>query len=227
MSLPLNIQEMNNWDLYNLLHLVANKDVNSNWLTPEQFELELQAKNIRLMRNLLGLPERYQPGTMQAGASGSTTLEDDLMPFLVLKTENLVNQETNLTDWYYVNDFYTSLSVFPEIISQQELSGRIRSPIRVATEKYPWAIRTQKGLKVWPDTVTQITVSYYRKPATPTFNTTVDPGTGFLQYSASTELEWRDENKMDIVYMIMQDMGVNVEKQDLSQLAQKLVEGGK
>lgn len=210
-----------------MLHLVANKDVNSNWLTPEQFELELKKGNIRLMRDRLGLPERYQPGTMQAGASGSTTLEDDLMPFLVLKDEALTNQETNLTDWYYINDFYTALSVFPEIISQQELSGRIKSPIRVATEKYPFAIRTNKGLKVWPNTVAQITVSYYRKPANPTFNTTVDPLTGFLQYASSTELEWRDENKIDILYLIMQDMGVNIEKQDLAQLGTKLVEGGK
>lgn len=218
---------MTNWDLYELLHIVANKDVKSNWLTPEQFEAELKAKNIRLMRDRLGLPERYQPGTAQAGASGSTVLENDLMPFLKNSTVNLTNQETNLSDWYYINDFYTPLSVFTEIISQQELSGRIRNPIRVASEKYPFATRTTKGLKVWPSTITQITVSYYRKPVEPTFVTTVNPTTGFLEYSASVELEWRDENKIDILNLIMQDMGVNIEKQDLAQLAQKLVEGGK
>lgn len=218
---------MTNWDLYDLLHIVANKDVKSNWLTPEQFELELQAKNIRLMRDRLGLPERYQPGTMQAGASGSTVLENDLMPFLELKTVSVTNQETNITDWYFINDFYTALSVFPEIISQQELGTRINSPVRIATERYPWAIRTPKGLKIWPSTVTQATVSYYRRPKNPTFNTTVNVTTGFLEYVASTELEWKDENKLDILHLIMQDMGVNIEKQDLSALAQKLVEGGK
>lgn len=218
---------MTNWDLYELLHLVANKDVKSNWLTPEQFEAELKAKNIRLMRDRLGLPERYQPGTAQAGASGSTVLENDLMPFLKLVNATVTNQETNLTDWYYINDFHTTLSIFTEIISQQELSGRINSPIRVASERYPFAVRINKGLKIWPNTIAQVTVSYYRKPVEPTFNTTVNPTTGFLEYAASTELEWRDENKLDILYLIMQDMGVNIEKQDLSQLAQKLVEGGK
>lgn len=218
---------MNNWDLYNLLHIVANKDVVSNWLTPPQFELELQAKNIRLMRDRLGLPERYQPGTMQAGASGSAILENDLMPFLEMKDFTLTNQETNITDWYFINDFYTPNSVFPEIISQQELSTRIKSPVRVATERYPFAVRVAKGLKIWPDTVVEANVSYYRKPTTPTFNTTVNLTTGALEYATSVELEWRDENKLDILHLIMQDMGVNIEKQDLQQLAQKLVEGGK
>lgn len=218
---------MTNWDLYQLLNLVANKDVASNWLTPEQFELELQAKNLRLFRDRLGLPERYQPGTTQAGASGTTVIENDLMPFLIVKEVNVVNQETVVSDWYWINDFYTEQSLFPEIISQQELGTRVNSPIRIATEEYPWAIRVNAGLKIYPASITKATLSYYRQPATPTFNTTVNTVTGYLEYAPSTELEWRDENKLDILHLIMQDMGVNVEKQDLSQLAQKLVEGGK
>jgi hypothetical protein len=226
---------MNNWQLYNLLHLVANKDTYSNWLTPDQFELELISKNIRLMRNLLGLPERYQPGTMQAGASASRTIEIDLLPFLIGGDKPVAvpvaDQVTDLSNWYYINDWYTSNSKAADIISQQELGMRINHPIKKATEKYPFATVSKKGLTVWPNTVKSIFISYYRSPASPVFKTKVNTtdNAGELEYdeAGSTELEWADHNKIDILYMIMQDMGINIERPDLEQLANKLVEGGK
>ncbi len=220
---------MNNWDLYNLLHLVANKNVYSNWLTSSQFELELISKNIRLMRNLLGLPERYQPGTMQAGASASRTIEIDLLPFLRNRNVAVDDQEVTLVDWYYINDWYTDISLSPDMISQQELGLRINHPIKKATEKYPFAVITTSGLKIWPATVTRANVSYYRSPNAPVFVTQVNTTDGSLEYNSleSTELEWADHNKLDILYMIMQDMGINIERPDLEQLANKLVEGGK
>ena len=220
---------MNNWSLYNLLHLVANKDVYSNWLTPAHFELDLISKNIRLMRNLLGLPERYQPGTMQAGASASRTIEIDLLPFLRNRNVAVTNQEIQLSDWYYINDWYTDDSRSAEIISQQELGMRINHPIRKATTKYPFATIIENGLKIWPATVTRINISYYRPPNEPSFVTSVNTTDGSLEYDevTSTELEWADHNKLDILHMIMQDMGINIERPDLEQYAGKLVEGGK
>lgn len=219
---------MNNFDLYNIIHIAANKDVFSNWFSPESFELELIKGNLRQMRNRLGLPERYQPGTMQAGASASRIIEIDLLPFLVTKEESLTEQETNISGWYYINDFYTSTSLIAEIISQQEVGDRLRHPNLKPTVKYPVAMIIGKGLKVWPDTITGINISYYRLPATPSFNTQVNETTGELEYvSTSVELEWDDNNKLDILHMMMQDVGVNIEKQDLEQLAQKLVESGK
>jgi hypothetical protein len=219
---------MNNWDLYMLAHIPANKDVLSNWLTPEQFETELTAKNIMLIRDKIGLPQRYQPGTMRMGASASRTIETDLLPFLRVTEETLVSNETSLTDWYYINDFYTVDSISSEIISQQELGQRKNHPIRKATEKYPWAIITSNGLKIYPATVTACTVSYYRQPSKPYFATTVNED-GELVYDEanSNELEWSDQCKLEILNMILQDLGVNIEKQDLEQLAQKLVESGK
>ena len=210
-----------------LMHLIANKEVYSNWFSPEQFGLELKAKNIRLMRDRLGLPERYKPGTFQAGASASRVIESDLDPFLVIKETPLTAQVTNLNDLYFMNDFYTDESISPEIISQQELSGRIRHPIRIANAKYPYAINISKGLKVYPDTISKITVNYYRKPLTPTFLTTVDVNGDLVYNPSSVELEWKDENKLDILHLILEDVGVNIERQEVSALAQKLVEGGK
>ena len=180
------------------------------------------------MRDRLGLPERYQPGTFQAGADASRVIETDLLPFYVESSQTVTNQETNITDWYYIDTYYTANSIFPEIISKQEVPARIKHPTKTPTEEYPAAIVVTKGLKIWPASVTSATVLYYKKPKDPVFATTVNDD-GELVYDAtnSTELEWRDENKLDILYLIAQDMGVNIEKPDMEQLAQKLVETGK
>src|SRR5665811_597245 len=96
--------------------------------------------------------DRYQPGTMQAGASASRTIETDLLPFLIGGDKPVVvpvvNQQTAIDDWYYINDWYTSVSKSAEIISQQELGMRINHPIRKATTKYPFATISTKGLTI-------------------------------------------------------------------------------
>lgn len=222
---------MNNFQLYETLHVAANKDVYSNWLRPARFELELKKENVRLMRTSLGLPERYQPGAINKGASMSRTIEADLSPFLMFSNDgySVSNQLITLDNWYYINDFYTEESLDPEIISQQELGGRIHHPIRIATAKYPWAVIVKEGLKVYPDTISKAWVSWYRYPVEPVFATRVNETTGALEYDAvnSVDLEWREESQYDILYAIMQTMGVNIERPDLEALAQKLVEGGK
>lgn len=214
------------------MHGVAGKDVYSNWLKPSRFDLELKRGNIRLMRDRLGLPERYEPGTMKAGGSASRIVETDLAPFLVdIPTAGIPvsNQKVTLANWYYINDFYTEKSLDPEIISQQELGSRINHPVRVATEEYPWAVVMKEGLKIYPSTIDKVFVSWYRYPKEPVFATTVNTATGSLEYDTtnSVELEWRDENKLDILHLIMQTMGISIERPDLEGYAQKLVEGGK
>ena len=219
---------MNLFQLYELLHVAANKDVMSNWLTPEQFQTELQAKSILLMRDKLGLPGRYQPGTFSGGSGASRVIETDLVPFYVDSTQAISNQQTDISNWYYINSFYTDDSVFPEIISNQELATRINHPTKTPTSDFPVAVIVDKGLKIWPASIVSANVIYYKKPKTPVFKTSVNDD-GELVYDAinSVDFEWRDECRLEIVHLIMQDLGVNIEKQDLEQLAQKLVETGK
>ena len=221
---------MNNFQLYQILNIVANKDVKSNFLPPAEFNLELKKANIWALRDRLGLPERYQPGTFIAGSGASRVIDSDLAPVGEMKEVSVLQQETqNLSDWYYIDDFYTSTSVFPEIISRQMLGTRLNSPRKRPTEKYPVAIIVNSGLKIWPDTISKVTVVYYKRPTEPVFKTTVDATTGDLIYNPnkSVEMIWNDEMKLDVLHFIMQDVGVNIEKPDLQQLAQKYVEGGR
>ena len=221
---------MDNWLLYKSIHIAANKDMGSNWFPPDQFEIELVLNNIRLMRDKFGFPETYVPGTFHSGSGASRVIDTDLLPFQEIK-EYALNEknETNISNWYYIDDFFSEKSIFPEIISKQSLGTRVNSPIRKATDEYPFAILIEKGLRVWPSTTKKINVVYYRRPRDPVFKTKVNTITGFIEYDpvGSVDLEWKDESKIDIIHFILQDVGVSIEKSDLQQLAYKLTSQGK
>lgn len=221
---------MTNFDLYKLLNFIVNKDVYSRAITPDQFDLELKSKNLRLMRKRLGLPETYIPGAANEGAGVNQMTDKDLLPFLVEQTLNPTAGVLVLTTgWYYILDWYTTTSITSDLISYEEVSNRLRNYITAPTALHPAGYIVPTGLKVYPTTITGVTVIYYRKPVTPVFATTINSTTLVLEYNVagSVELEWDDSAKLDILNMILQDMGLNIERGDVQQMAAKLIQTGK
>lgn len=221
---------MNNFDIYKLLNYVVNKDVYAQAISPDEFDLELKAKNIRHFRKRLGLPETYVPGSANEGAGTTRLTDKDLLPFLVEETKNPVNGVINISsNWYYIIDYYTALSVTADLMSIDEVSNRINNFITKPTAQHLAAYPVKAGLRIFPATTNNVTVLFYRTPVTPHFVTSINSTTRVLEYNttASTELEWDDGNKMDILYMILQDMGMNIERGDVQQMAMKLIQQGK
>lgn len=221
---------MTNFDIYKLLNFTVNKDIYAQAISPDEFDLELKAKNMRHFRKRLGLPETYVPGSANEGAGTTRLTDKDLLPFLVEETRNPVNGVINiLSNWYYIIDFYTNVSITADLMSIDEVSNRINNYITKPTAQHLAAFPVKAGLRIYPSTTNNVTVLYYRTPNTPHFVTSVNSTTYLLEYNsiASTELEWDDGNKMDILYMIMQDMGLNVERGDVQQMAAKLIQQGK
>lgn len=220
---------MNNFDLYKLLNFVVNKDVYAQAISESEFELELKAKNIRHFRVRLGLPEGYKTGDVVKAAESTMMNQADLSPFLIDQDFVSVSGQVTLPGWYYILDFYSNASRSSDRISYQEISSRLRDPQTQPTEKDLVAYIIKKGLMVFPTTVSPVHVLYYRAPVSPVFRTLVNSETHELEYdhASSTELEWDDGNKLDIMHMILSDFGINISRGDVFQYANKLVETGK
>lgn len=220
---------MNNFDLYRLLNFIVNKDVYAQAMSEDEFQLELQAKNIRHFRTRLGLPEGYKTGDVTKAVETTRMNQSDLTPFLMEGNHISVSGKVTLPNWYYILDYMSSTSRSSEIVSYQELSSRLRDPQTQPTTKDLAAYIIKEGLKVYPPTVTPIYCWYYRKPVDPIFKTTINADTLELEYdhAASVELEWDDGNRLDIMHMILLDFGINIARGDVTQLANKLVEQGK
>jgi hypothetical protein len=178
------------------------------------------------------LPETYIPGSANEGVGITRVNDIDLLPFFVEEEVTPVGQIVSLTqDWYYILDWYTSASITSDLIGVEEVSNRVRNFITAPTLSHPCAYIVPEGLKVFPTGITsKVTVLYYRWPVTPVFlikDITEDNLEVEYDADSSVELEWDDGNKLDILSMILQDMGLNIERQDVVQLAAKLVQQGK
>ena len=221
---------MTNYDLYRLANFIVNKDVYAQSMSSTEFDLELKSKNQRHFRKRLGLPEAFNPGSATEGAGMNRLVESDLLPFLVTETKNPVAGVVTPTyGWYYMLDFYTADSITSDLLSTEEVSSRINNYILEPTTQHIAAYRVSTGLKVLPSTITGITLIYYRKPIDPVFNIITNPVTLEMSYDVATaiELEWDDGNKLDILSMILQDLGINLQRGDLQQMANKLIQTGK
>lgn len=224
---------MNNFDLYRLCNLIVNKDVYANAMSDSEFDLQLKAKNILLFTSKL--PSEKSINSQLVGTGVSRASQHDLAPFLIDTTFSIsgtgfVNTiglyEPGL---YYLEDYWTATSKTSEIISLQEVAARLASYIKPPTSTDLVAYIVEGGFKILSVTSGTVYVLGYRLPEIPIFAVTTDETTLVMTYNsgASTELEWSDGCKLDILYLILQDMGVSMERQDVTQLANKLIQAGK
>lgn len=224
---------MNNFDLYRLCNLIVNKDVYANAMSDVEFDLQLKAKNILLFTSKL--PSEKSINTQQIGTGATRASQHDLSPFLIdtsfsISGTGFVNTiglyEAGL---YYLEDYWTATSKTSEIISLQEVAARLASYIKPPTSTDLVAYIVEGGFKILSITSGTVYVLGYRLPEVPVFAVTTNETTLVMTYNsgASTELEWSDGCKLDILYLILQDMGVGIERQDVTQLANKLIQAGK
>lgn len=216
---------MNNFDLYQLLNLVVNKDVYANAMSDAEFQLQLQAKNIAKFMD--ELPTRKSLDTQSQGSGITRMTQHNLSPFVIDNDFTMTSGVVPVEGLYYLENFWTTTSKTSEVISFQEAASRIKSYIKPPTATDMVAYIVNGGIKVLNAGAGTVHVLGYRLPATPTFLIETDPVTLEMTYGTSTELEWNDGCKLDILYMILQDMGVTIERGEVSQLANKLIQTGK
>jgi len=220
---------MTNWDLYRLANFIANNDELAQAMGATEFGLELAAKNMRHFRNRIGLPESYRQGQVAVGVESTRLNNSDMVPFFEDGLEvNVAGGIAILPGWYYILDYWTADSRSSEIITYGEYSRR-KTGLKAPSAKDLVAYIVSDGLKVFPATTVKVWVNYYRKPTTPVFTTVVNTTTLKLEYDAdnSVELQWDDGNKLDILHMILTDYGLNIQRSDVVQIAEKFVETGK
>jgi hypothetical protein len=220
---------MTNFDLYKLINFIVNKDIYAQAVSPAEFDLELKSKNMRHFRKRLGLPETYIPGSANQGVGVSRVTDADLLPFLVEEAHLPIGGVVTLTvPPYYILDFFTSASITSDLISQEEESSRRENYITKPTNLHITGRLVKGGLSMMPVSPGSVKVIFYRRPVDPVFSTTVNPVTFELTYNAlgSVELEWDDGSKLDILNLILQDLGLNIERGDVQQMAVKMVQTG-
>ena len=115
-----------------------------------------------------------------------------------------------------MSDFFPAI---PRVIKE--------SAVVAPTEDDPCLEWTTSGTSVliYPSTITSIVLKYYKYPTDAVIATTTNSITLLEEYDSanSTELLWEDEQKIEIAYRILRDIGVNMERADVTAYAQNIV----
>jgi hypothetical protein len=223
---------LTNWDLITLVNLVRNKDLEGEDITADEFQTLINSQSQLLFAEKLGVPNTYQVGApiTKTGAEVSRKISQELRPFYVREVVTIIGS---------VGDFSGKEIGYLDAIDPANLSGRgldelegsevadrLGSAVVAPTEDDPcFEWRDGTSILVYPSTVSSIVLKYYKYPANAVIATTTNSTTLLEEYDSgnSTELLWEDEQKIEIAYRILRDIGINMERQDVTAYAQNIV----
>jgi hypothetical protein len=224
---------MTNHDIIKIVNFVLNKDINGNAFGAAEFTSMINAQSLRLFYDKMGLTQEYQLNApvARSGVGLSKKLTQDLLPFYKTTTKAVVGGMVSMTGLN--SEFIISVIPVPVIargfdeVNADELGNRLSNPITAPSLSDPIMVWTASDtFMVYPATITSVTVHYYETPAIASVSFTTDPVT-LLPVYTGTELAWSDSNKVEIAYRIIRDAGMNIERSDVMQYANQIVQSGK
>jgi len=223
---------MTNWDIVTLVNLIRNKDLQGEDIKASEFQTLINTQSKLLFAEKTGLPNLYSLNAPieRRGVGLSRKIQTELRPFY---TREILATSSATADLSTKNIGYLDAIEPNPILGRgfdelfgDEVADRLGSSVVMPTTKDPafeWA--TGYTILLYPATITSVVLKYYRFPIDAVIATTVNSTTLLEEYDAanSTELEWEDEQKVEIAYRVLRDLGINMERGDIAQYAQTVV----
>ena len=223
--------------LYQWINFMSNKQ-QSGAISPDEFNLCLNALYLEPMKIKIGLPEEYligQPTARQA-YQVSQTITDDLQKFIVPLTITKSN-----TGYFPIPSDYVAFSTLRyiqiepsegceppiviensvEIVTDGELSLRLPNAITPPTFDYPIGAFYNQGIKVFPKDISEVKLTYLRRPVKPFRNYTITANDeNIFDPTGSVDLEYPEIMHNDFAVIVAKYFGINLKDGDLINFAQ-------
>lgn len=223
---------LTNGDIISLCNTIRNRDIQGEDITANEWQQLINANSQKLFTNLLGNPKLYQLNAPieRRGAGVSRAVEQKLYPFY---RREAVAVAAGVADFSSKTIGYL-LAINPSTItgrgfdelSADEVADRLGSAVVAPTAADPcFEWRTSDSILVYPNSITSVTLYYYTFPTDAVVAYTTNPTTLLESYDSanSTETGWGDTELIDIAYMMLRDLGINMERQDIAAYAQNIV----
>ena len=203
-----------------------------------RFETLFHLAQLRHYKQKIGLPEEYRPGMPITAQSFELTkvIMDDLLPFKVSMWDDDVsalqvnaNGKADLPKGYY----YPSVLSYRQMVGDEEVWGpvgvlndklfeeRIASHLTKPNKDFPVCNFQATYIRFAPKNLRFVRFIYLKLPPKPVYGTTFSRGYTAYDPSTSTELLWNDTNCLDILMLVLKDLGITIPLQDLYQVADK------
>jgi len=232
---------LTNFDLYKTLEFLFNKEAMGGYLNVDKFNLQLKTQPVLLLRDKLN------------NKGKTTLLDDDTNVFKKKDTLSFTAGLANIPADYLRYDSIRVASAYEdvEILFSGEASRRLENFIDVPTALFPIGEFIGTKFYIYPATISSADIIYYRKPVDAVMDFYIN-NIGELVYlaaggshllttgeigshgqtsgtvnSLTVELEFGDDLKMEIAYLIAKSLGLNLQRGDMFAAADKLQKEGK
>lgn len=223
-----------NGNLIDLCNLVRNSDLGGNTMTDAEWSSLITANSQKLFARLLGVPDLYQTGLPieRRGAELSRVITQKLKPFFVRETASAVGGIVDLSSkgmaYMLAVESATIYGRPIDELEASEVADRLSDSVVAPTQYDPaYEFRSAgESIMVYPSTLSSIVLKYYVYPTDAVVVHTVNSTTLLREYDSesSTETGWEENEMIEIAYMCLRDLGMNMERTDIAQYASQIVE---
>jgi hypothetical protein len=210
-------------------------------LTPAKFCDLLHIAQLKHYKRKLGLPEEYQPGMPLPRQAFDITqkITEDLRRFKVIKDGPsaipVVGGRFNYPAGYYYPSSLVAFIEYPgegtrskviEIVTDKRWDEMQGNWVDRPNDEYPIANSQATFIRVAPETIIRVGMVYLRQPSKPVYSVTISPN-GVNQYNPAGSSwgisgdDWDEVNQVDIMYVLLSDLGITMQRQDVFQIAEK------
>lgn len=212
-------------DVYRLVNIVANKKQYGQ-IRPDDFNILAPRAQMEAIMNAFGNPRTYKNDIPipEKAASMTTKTQDDLLP-LLKRDDNggngytSSNNEIDYPSDYMHRDALERLNGKPIRHYLTSEIGNIRdNKVTVPDENFPACAFYSDKIRVYPD-LTDIVIVYYRKPVTPKWAYTQDGTNAVYDSNNSVQFELPEDMYNEIAMNILQYIGINLGREELTQFA--------
>lgn len=225
--------------LRDILGRFSKSDANNRQLSDKSINRLMDGASLKQLKRKMGLPEHYQPGQPLStqGYEVTPMISHDLEPFKRYKGWDDEPALTVGTDgfillpddyFYYSSMTHTVDGVKKhfEFMPDEEFEKRVGDPLIAPNERNPVANLQFGHIRIAPITIQEVSMTYIKRPDKPVYATKTTNGYREYDETNSVELEWDDVNRLDIIYIMLYDLGINMQRGDLVQYAQKYQQQG-
>lgn len=221
------ICNMNIDEIYKLVSYMVDK-YQGTYLSPDDFNMSINAAQKQYLNFLTGETAEFTQSRTprrQSGIKDDVTTGGSLSAFIKEATLTITTQiAPQPSDFYKISAMRTTDDdYFIRRIGADKVFAYVNNPIDPATTTSPFYTELGNTFKFWPSNLATAKIVYFKKPADAkwayTGNLVYDPAN-------SVQLEWPENDHIDIIYRTLGIIGVNLKDADLLRVAQTVKNDG-
>lgn len=209
-------------EVYQLVNFIADKN-GRGYITPAQFNLLAKTCQLEFVSSRLGnIKQQDNFGVPQFGHRSTRRIDVDLRPFIYGPETISINPQGN---FYYPYGFMwpdawhkSDLSDITELQNDEYPSIK-KNPVIEPTSDYPIIIFRNPYGFIDPYSIGSFQMTYVKYPSTPVWGYGIVNDEPVFDSNLSTDFILRDISMMDITALILEKVGLNLDKDQLLQYA--------